>query len=291
MKALVISIAVLVVVGTITGMTLVYAERQATMTPPDSPAVFLEKKPLEPQKQTVVLLGDSLTHGVVCASYVEKLGEMLDRAKPGTYELVNAGINARFAYNALLQIDEVVACNPDLVIVLIGTNDAHSRLMTPEQLARRMEEQSLPQTPDADWYRKNLRIIATRLVEETEADVALLSLPTLGEVPEHPAYRLSEEYSAIVRATAGEYGIAYLPLFERMDSYLQEHPGNPKHEYAETRSLMMKAILQHYVARLSWNRIGERNGFRLHTDFLHLNDSGAGMAADLVAGYILDSVR
>ena len=291
MRAVLISIAVLVAVSAVTGISLLYAQRQATMIPANSPAVYLEKKTVDSQKQTVVLLGDSLTHGAVCASYAEKLLEKLEREKPDTFELVNAGVNARFAYNVLLQIDQVAACDPDFVIVLIGTNDAHSGLMTPEQLARRMEELSLPQTPHADWYRENLRIIASRLVEETEADVAFLSLPTLGEVPEHPAYRLSEEYSAIVKATADEYGIAYLPLFERMDSYLREHPGNPKHQYAETRSLMMKGILQHYVTRLSWNRIGEKNGFTLHTDFLHLNDSGAGMVADLVAGYILDSVR
>lgn len=291
MKAVVISIAVLFAVSAVTGMTLVYAQRQATMIPANSPTAFLEKKPVDSKKQTIVLLGDSLTHGAVCANYAEKLGEKLAREEPSTFELVNAGINARFAYNAALQIDQVAACEPDFVIVLIGTNDAHSRFMTPKQLARRMEEQSLPQPPDADWYRENLRIIASRLVAETEADVAFLSLPTLGEEPEHPAYRLSEEYSAIVKATAGDYGIAYLPLFETMDSYLRKHPGNPKYEYAETHSLIIRSILQHYVARLSWNRIGEKNGFTLHTDFLHLNDTGAGMVADLVAGFVLDNVR
>ena len=286
MKAVAISIAVIVLVGAVTGMSLMYAQRQATEPPGNSPSVYIATRSSQPQAKLVVLAGDSLTRGSVCASYAEALEAKLDEAAPERYEIVNAGINAEFAYNVAIRVDEVIDCDPDIVVVLIGTNDANAVMMTPEDLARRMEEQSLPRVPDAEWYEHNLGIIVMRLQAETGAAIALVSLPTIGEDPAHPAYRLSGEYSRIVERTAEAYGVTCLPFFESMDGYLDKNPGNPKREYAETRALMMKAILQRYIFRLSWNRIGERNGFVLHTDFLHLNDTGADMLAEQVAAFV-----
>ena len=232
------------------------------------------------------MLGDSLTHGAASANYVDALADKLDEREPDTYELVNAGVNGQLAYNAVLRLDEVIECDPDFVFVLIGTNDANATLI-PETQIRLMKEQSLPQVPDAEWYRENLGIIARRLVSETEAHVVFLSLPPIGEDPSHPAYRLSKEYGLIVKAVAGDYGVSYLPLFETMEAYLENNPGNPKHDHAKTRSLMMIGLLKHYIFRSTWNRIGEENGFTLHTDYLHLNDIGSDMVAGLAAGFIL----
>jgi hypothetical protein len=76
-----------------------------------------------------------------------------------------------------------------------------------------------------------------------------------------------------------------------MDTYLKSSPGNPKYDYSKTRSLMIKGIVKYYLFRSSWNRIGESNGFNLHTDFLHLNDIGADIVAELIAGFILKSTE
>jgi len=284
MKALAIFVAVLVGVGALTGFALLYAQRQATKLPDNSPAAFIESGAAAPGKTVVALAGDSLTHGAAGANYVDLLENKLP-VEAGGYELINAGVNSELAYNVALRLDEIAACNPDFVIVLIGTNDANSR-MSEENLARYMKEQKPPQVPDAAWYRENLELIASRLKSGTKATVAFLSLPTMGEDPEHPAYRLSGEYSLIVKEVAEEYGCAYLPLFETMDGYLRARPGKTEYDYSETRALMMKAVLKHYILRQSWNRIGARNGFILHTDFLHLNDTGADMLAGIVAEFL-----
>ena len=286
MKLLIISLSVLIAVGAVTGLTLVYLQRQATGLPDNSPAAYLGSKENDPQKQIVVLLGDSLTHGSASANYVDALADKLEKKKPNAYTVINAGVNSQFAYNAALRIDEVIKCSPDFVFVLIGTNDLNA-LLIPETLSRAMKEQSLPQIPDAEWYLKNLGIIARRLQSETSSQIAFLSLPPIGEDPSHPAYKMSREYSLIVKTAADHFGVSYLPLFETMDAYLERNPGSPKYDHSTTRSLMMKSVAKHYLLGSTWNQIGESNGFRLHTDFLHLNETGAGIVADIVAGSIL----
>lgn len=286
MKGVMISLAALVLVGAVTGFTLIYAQRQATRLPANSPSAYIDSQKDDPQRALVVLLGDSLTHGAVSANYVDALAKKLNSVSPGTYEFVNAGINSELAYNVMSRIDEIIRCNPDFVVVLVGTNDANAQ-MSQENMDRYIHDQGLPQTPDAEWYRENLRLIAYRLKIETEAEIACLSLPTIGEETGSRAYRLAGEYSRIIQDTCAEYGISYLPLFETMDAYLREHPGYAKYEYSKTRALMMKAILKRYVFGQSWNRIGASNGFSLHTDYLHLNEIGAEMVAGLVSEFIL----
>ena len=154
-----------------------------------------------------------------------------------------------------------------------------------------MEQQNLPQVPDAPWFSENLKAIAKALKEATEAQAAFLSLPTMGEQLDHPAYEMSREYSRIIQNVADEYEITYLPLHETMSAYLAEYPAGEKHDFAEMRSLMMKAILRHYVLKQNWNKIGNTNGFELHTDHLHLNSRGAEMIADIVADYVLATER
>ncbi len=286
MKALVISIAVLVFVGAVTGFTLMYGQGKATKLPANSPTAFLKTEPSDQNRSVVAFVGDSLTHGAVSANYVDALALKLDEQAPQRFELINAGVNAELSYNVLLRLDEVIACTPDFVVVMIGTNDANA-LMSPENLERYMEQQALPQVPDAEWFRRNLRKISSRLQSETDAVIVFLSLPTMGEDPEHPAYRLSKEYSLIIKDVASEQGVFYIPLFETMDAYLNSRTGTPKYDYSQTRSLTVKGVFKHYVLGQSWDRIGESNGFILHTDFLHLNEEGAEMVTGLVADFLL----
>jgi acyl-CoA thioesterase I len=280
MKAVLISTAVLILVASVTGLSLVYAQRQATSLPENTPAHYIASRPAGKERPVVVCVGDSITHGVVSANYIDVMASLgMDK-----YDLVNAGINSELAYNINARINEIVACDPDIVTVLVGTNDAKSTLSR-EHEERAIRDLALPQTPDADWYRENIKSIAEKLRSKTDARIAFLSVPPIGEDPEHPGYALSGEYSQIVREEAAVAGVSYLPLYETMVSYLAENPANPVHDFAKTRSLMMASIVRHYLLGQSWDRIGEINGFALHTDHLHLNSVGAQMIAELIVGF------
>ena len=288
MKAVIISVSVLLCICAVTGLTLVYAGRQATNPPPNTPTAFLESNEGGPDNLVIVFLGDSLTHAAVSSNFVAATAEKLEREQYSHFTFINAGINSELSYNAANRVDEVVRCDPDFVFLLIGTNDINAQL-NQESFERYIKEQGLTQKPDEQSYRDNLRRIGSRLINGTHAAVAFLSLPAIGEDPAHPAYRMSGEYSRLIKDTSLELGVSYLPLFETMDSYLSAYPASPsKNDYLDTRSLMMKAVLRHYVFGQSWNRVGEANGFRLHTDFLHLNDTGAAMVADMIAEFIIE---
>jgi lysophospholipase L1-like esterase len=228
-----------------------------------------------------VFVGDSHTHGAACSNYID----MMPAAGVDGYDLVNAGVNRHLAFNVAIRLDEIIACEPDVVIVLIGTNDANSR-MSAENQERVIREQELPQVPDAAWYRNNLTTIAERLLRETDARIAFLSLPTMGEDLTHPAYLMSRDYSRIVKEVAETTGITYIPLHETMVTYLERNPGAQFYDFSETRSLLAKAVLRHYILGQSWNEIGESNGFVLHIDHLHMNDRAAEIAAGLIADFV-----
>lgn len=79
-----------------------------------------------PTKKKVVFFGDSITQaGVQPKGYVTKVGEMAAQEKKGDqYEFVGAGIGGNKVYDLYLRVeDDVLAKNPDVVVIYIGVND------------------------------------------------------------------------------------------------------------------------------------------------------------------------
>ena len=75
-----------------------------------------------PAESLVVCLGDSNTQGQFSANYVKRLQDRW----PGT-RFINAGVNGQLAYNITQRLDEVVAQQPDVVTLLVGTNDVNAQ--------------------------------------------------------------------------------------------------------------------------------------------------------------------
>jgi lysophospholipase L1-like esterase len=87
----------------------------------------------QPAKKKVVFFGDSITQaGVSPTGYITKVGEMASKEKMGDkYEFIGAGIGGNKVYDLYLRVDEdVLAKNPDIVVIYIGVNDVwHKRSM------------------------------------------------------------------------------------------------------------------------------------------------------------------
>jgi lysophospholipase L1-like esterase len=226
-------------------------------------------------------VGDSITHGRIGINYAEMVQEqMVDEI-----EVVNAGVNSELVWNALQRVDEIIACNPDYVTILLGTNDANSvtSTSTTKDYIRRMK---LPQTPTRDWYRDSLSQLVERLSRETDARIGIISIPPIGESPQNPEYLISKEYAAVSRQVAQDLNVAYLPLFERMDEYVSAHPITPSYCFDRSYLGMLKAIFSHYSFGRDWDSISEKCGFHFHIDYLHLNSNGASAVASLVTDFI-----
>ncbi len=243
----------------------------------DSPEAFLRAGGRDAVASPVVAcVGDSITNGLASANYVDLLKQRLG---PEGFRFINAGINANLAWNVLQRIDTVIACRPDIVTLLIGTNDVNATFdAETEQRYRR--EQHLPERPSLAWYRDNVAAILDSLQRETDARLIALDIPILGENPAGEMNRRVDEYNLALRAVCAERDVPCLPLHDDLVALLPEDRTPP--EYASDRKLIVSSTASHILLRRSWNDVSRRNGFTVLTDNIHLNDRGATVVADLL---------
>lgn len=234
-------------------------------------------------RPTIVCVGDSITHGRVSADYV---GLLRKRFRAKGYRFVNAGVNGELAYNVRQRLEEIVQCFPALVTILIGSNDAYAAL-NPGNADQARQDNGLPEFPSPENFRRDLTALCLKLREATAAPLALLSLPPMGEDPAHAAYRQARAYSRIIEAVARQTGIAYLPINERMDELLQDRRRPPQLSFDQmtaARYLLVK--FRRFVLGQSLASISRRYGFKLLTDGIHLNPTGAAVIADAIETFI-----
>jgi lysophospholipase L1-like esterase len=278
-KIIVLTSAALLIFGAIIGYIIYMAKH----LPDNNPEKILAGNMLNPSQKVIACLGDSITHGAISCNYVDELSRRLNTKG---FLLVNAGINSHLAYNALLRVKEVAACKPDYITVLIGTNDVNAT-MSKENEKRYISDMNLPQRPDKEWYRSNLKKICTELKSLTKARIALISIPPIGENPLSTEYLRAKEYSRIIKDVAAEENITYLPLFEKLDELLKGKNTPSLHTFNETNKLIYYSAARHYLFGVHYNDISASNGFTIMTDFLHLNCTGAGMVADLIEDFVI----
>lgn len=208
----------------------------------------------------VVAAGASMTRGTLGADWV---GAVRDRG----HRVVNAGVNGHTTADLLARVDaDVVACRPDAVTLLIGTNDVRGDVPLAE-------------------YRDNLGAIVARVRAGTTARIALLSLPPLGEDLDGDLNVKLRDYNAAIEETATETGASYLPVHERMADVLREEGGEPT-PFGFDFGVAYLAAAEHYLLGREWDEVGRGNGLRLLVDHIHLGDRGGAIVADLVDGWL-----
>jgi len=204
------------------------------------------------------------------------------------WHLVNAGVNGDLAWNLARRLDAVVACHPDAVTVLIGSNDAMGT-HHPRTAAMQVVQKGLPRPPDIRWYEENLREVVARLRAETEARVVLFTLPWVGEDPDASVSGVVEAYNDVIHAVASAHGLPVLPLHARIGALLDDPPAAPPTPYGvgpARRWWMVRAVLLHYLLGRSWDRIGEGLGLRTQCDLVHLNERSGRILEELAAGFL-----
>lgn len=240
-----------------------------------------------PHPTIVACLGSSTTAGKGQA--FNWVGELQQRPANKSICLLNFGVGGGLAYNALQRLPDVLVCHPAKVVVLLGSNDVIAQV---SKKARRFFSvfKRLPNEPSPEWFRQNIRAVAHRLKTESSARIALCSLPPVGEDPvstdpfQAELNRRIEEYSATIKEVAAQEGANYLPLFERMREQIAVSPG---------RALTSFRLLPFYrdafrvlVLHCQPDDVALLNGWRFHTDGVHLNRRGGMILADLVQEFI-----
>ena len=279
-KALIVFVCIIFTFAAIVG----YLNYRARLLPAINPGNFKASQLPVEKSNVVVCVGDSITHGAVSCNYVDMLS---GRDKLRGYAFVNAGINSELAYNVVQRAESIVACDPVVITILIGTNDAAASLSQGNQ-KRYTKEMKLPRLPDRGWYRENLQLLIHKLKTGTRARIAVFSLPPIGEARESVAYKLAQEYSKVVKEVALAEKVTYLPLNERMDEIIARRGMKNTPVYNDNMYLMFKGIVQRYLLGLSYDEIASSNHSIFITDTLHLNCVGAALMADMVEDFIME---
>ena len=234
----------------------------------------------------LICIGASLTEGTVSSNFVDLLQIKFPRL-----EVINSGVNGDLAWNALQRLSEkVIAHQPQGVSILLGTNDVNCTLSERNRF-RYLEFNKLPiERPDLAWYEENLRKILSRIKSETSAQVAMLSLPMIGEDMDHISNQRMQHYNKVIQSVAQDFGATFIPLHDHMLAYLKAHEADraqlpPRMEYRDGLIAIGNAIALHSLG-MSWNEVSAQNGLLLLTDCLHLNDTAAAMVSELVGNWI-----
>ncbi len=232
-------------------------------------------------------LGSSSTAGKGQA--FDWLGELERRPRNERFRLLNFGVGGDLAYNSLQRLPVVLACHPGKVVVLVGGNDVLALVSRKAGRFFRIWKH-LPCEPSPEWFHENLRAIAHRLKTEASGTVGLCSLPPIGEDPtsanpfQNQINRRIEEYSAIIREVAREEDVDYIPVHEVMLSQILASSGRP---FTRFRFLAFyRDAFRVLILRKSTDEVAQMNGWRFHTDGVHLNGRGGMIVADLVQEFI-----
>lgn len=235
----------------------------------------------------VACLGSSSTAGKGQA--FDWIGALAKRPRNSRFEFRNFGRGGDLAYNALQRLPQVLASKPSKVVVWIGGNDVLAMVFPKIRRLFRFVKR-LPRDPSPDWFRENLALLARSLRSQMDVDIAMCSLAPIGEDPssanptQSALNQLVGECSAIVAEVARAEGYRYLPLYEAMRGELLSAPGRPFGAFRFAP--LYRDAFRTVILGQSADDVARRNGWRLHSDGVHLNSRGGMIAAELVQQFI-----
>ncbi len=118
------------------------------------------------------------------------------------------------------------------------------------------------------------------------------SLQPIGEAPSSGNYfqaelnRLIEDFNAIIQDIAQKENVAYIAVHEALRAQIAASPGR---EFTSFSFLSLyRDAFRVLVLRKTPDEIALLNGWRFHTDGVHLNSRGGTIVTDLVQGFIQD---
>lgn len=230
-------------------------------------------------RRPVVVAGASIVRGRASVDFVDLLrGRFPDRT------LVNAGVNSNVAWELLQRLDGIVACHPAQAVILIGTNDVEATL-SPEAVAQVRRAKGLPQDPSIPWFGACMERVVERL-QAAGAEVALCSLPPIGQDLSAPVNERIREANAELRLVCAQTGAAYLPVHERMVDVLRAAEAVDGPAWTGSWLPGLRSLVEHFMAGRSFDAIARSRGWLLSPDGVHLDSTGAGIVADAVADWL-----
>ena len=171
------------------------------------------------QKTThIVFFGDSITQaGADKGGFITKIADALQsKGVANQYQLTGEGIGGNKVYDLYLRMeDDVLAQNPDVVVIWIGVNDVWHKTLSGTGT-------------DPDKFQKFYVAIIKRL-QEKNIKLILCTPATIGEKSDFTNQQDGDlnKYSQIIRDLAKDYKCKLIDFREIFHNYeLKNNPGN-----------------------------------------------------------------
>ncbi|EOQ98336.1 GDSL-like protein [Leptospira wolbachii serovar Codice str. CDC] len=249
---------------------------QATKVPSNNLKSALETKSTKSPK--IVFLGDSITHGRVSYDYVAAIAKHPNLVN---YQVINEGINSRLTVQILEQLDPLKELKPDIVFLLIGTNDLKATL-SPDEYNRYANLWKLKEPVTEESFVTNLTKVIQTIKKDTKAKLIVFSPPVLGEDPESIPFQRSKRFAELTKEVVTKEKAIYKPLHETLSKGLETSNIKIRKPYIQSTWGMYWTILKYYSTTATWDDLGESNGYYYLTDAIHLNERG-GKILELMA--------
>ena len=266
------------------GSVYIWLYRKVSSHIPENYPDAQNRQKIDPTKNVLVCFGDSNTHGNVSYNWVDDLVKLLP-----DFQIFNAGKNSDLTYTLLQRIDDVIACKPDYITILIGTNDVNATM------GKKMEKryQSLGKigkdiSPNFEDFKRNYIEIIRQLKQQTKAKIGIMSLPVMGEDLAHEVNLKADKYSDFIKELAADEQIIYLPVREKQKEFLIKNSKPLKDTFEETYKLLNFSVMRHELLGQTWDEITTKHCFQLTPDNLHQNSISGGIIRDLAGSLLHD---
>ena len=250
--------------------------------PPKGRSIDFLQSPPSKKSRIIACIGDSLTHGNIGDCWVESLR---DEYPEDTF--LNEGINGDVVWQVQQRIEPILSCKPDIVILMIGSNDAMASF-NKHSGERYKHNNNLPEVPTFESYQRLLPELLDSLSDIPK--IALCTIPPVGENPDSAVNQHVKMFNDFIELTASNKNISLIPVSSFLWDDLSSRTYPFRKDYDPKVLPIIKRIyggmFHHYIFKKTWNDVAKSKGQWILFDQIHLNERGAQLVLNLVKKYI-----
>ena len=191
--------------------------------PPQGRAINYINSKSKKNQRIIACIGDSLTHGNIGQSWVDYL-----RQEFPNDVFLNEGINGNTAWQVIQRLDPILQCKPDLIILMIGTNDALGSFDINSGL-RYKKNNDLPEVPTFEKYKKHFNELIEKI--GLQSKIAICTLPPIGENINSEVNMHVNLFNDYIKLIANQKKLSLLPVSAALWSDIQSRTYPSKLEY------------------------------------------------------------
>ncbi len=270
-------------IATVILITVVYFYVSSiAATPPKGRADDLSQELSLKSGRVIACIGDSLTHGNIGECWVERL-----RNEYPEDTVLNEGINGDVAWQVNNRIESIVNCSPDIIILMIGSNDAMASF-NKKSGERYKSNNKLPEIPTFKSYQKLLPKLLDRL--NGTSKIAICTLPPIGENIDSAINVHIRKFNDFIELTANNKNINLIPVSKLLWDDLSKRTYHVKSDYDPNSLPIIRRIyggmVHHYIFKKPWDEIAKSRGQWLLFDQIHLGERAAKILFNATKKYI-----